>query len=54
MRNKIIKTNEYCIFKIYINEHVNNLTLTMMLIIETYLINDFKANMLIETNIITL
>ena len=54
MRNKIVKINEYYIFKIYINEHVNDLTSTTILIIKAYLVNDLKANMLIEINIITL
>ena len=53
VRNKIIKTDEYYVFKIYINEHVNDLTSTTILIIEAYLVNDLKANMLIKTNIIT-
>lgn len=53
VKNKIIKTDEYWVFKIYINKHFNNLAFTAVLIIETHLIDNFKINMFIETDIIT-
>ncbi len=54
VRNKIFVINIYRMFKIYINEYVNNVSLTTILIIKAYLINDFKViKIFIKTNIIT-
>ena len=53
MGNKIIYSNEYAVIIIYVTSLVEGVTRTTYLIIEVYIIDNFKANILIGTNIIT-
>ena len=52
--NKIIYLDEYTIVIIYINSIINGVSKTTYLIIEVYIIDNLKANILIKTDIITL
>lgn len=52
VRNKIIKTDEFYTIKIFINDTLNELSITTSLIIETHLITNLKVNIFININII--
>ena len=52
--NKIIYSDKYAIIIIYVISLVGGITRTTYLIIEVYIINNLKANILIRTNTITL
>ena len=51
--NKIVSTDEYVMITIYIKEIVNGMKRSACLTIKVHVVNDLKANILIETNIMT-
>ena len=50
--NKIIKTDEFCTIKMFIDGKLNGLSTTASLTVEAHLVTDLKANMLIGTDTI--
>ena len=52
VKNKIIKTDEFCTIKMFINNKLNELLTTTFLTVEAHLITNLKVNMLIDTDII--
>ena len=53
LENRIIITDKYIILTLYIDEILNEgVSKTAYFTIEVYLINDLKANILIDNNII--
>ena len=53
VKNKIVNTNKYVIMIVYINDVINSITKTVYFTMKMHLINDFKINIFLETNIIT-
>ena len=53
MKNKIVNTNEYVTIIIYVNNIINDIIKTIYFMMKIYFINDFKINILFETDIIT-
>ena len=53
MKNKVVNTNKYIIIIIYVNDVINDIIKTIYFTMKIYLINDFKINIFLETNIIT-
>ena len=51
--NKIIYLDEYAIVTIYINSIINGILRTACLIMEVYIVDNLKANILIGTDIMT-
>ena len=45
--------NEYCVINLLINDTIKKSRVTAFFLIKTHLINDFRVNMLIKTDIIT-
>ena len=52
--NKIIRINEYVIMLIYVRNIFDDLIKTIYFIIKVYIINDFKINIFIDIDIMTL
>ena len=52
VNNKIIRTNEYALIKIFIDETVAIKAVTAVIIMKVHLVSDLKANILIDTDII--
>ncbi len=48
--NKVVKTNKYIIIKIYIRGSIIENPIIVAIIIEIYLINNLKANLLVGNN----
>ena len=54
VKNKVVNKNKYIIIIVYINNIINDITKTIYFTMKIQFINDFKINILLETNIITL
>lgn len=52
VNNKIVQLDEYTLVTIYVIDLLNNVVRKVFLIIKVYIVEDLKANMLIDTNII--
>jgi len=50
IRNKIIKINKYTLIRIYILGTINRITSKALIIIEVYIVNNLKVNLLINNN----
>ena len=53
VKNKVVNTNKYIMVTAYVNDVINNITKTACFTMKIHFINDFKINILLETNIIT-
>ena len=53
MNNKIVNINEYAMITIYIKKIINDKKKNAYLTIKIHVINNFKINIFINTNIIT-
>ena len=52
--NKIIRINKYITISIYVRDIFDDLIKTIYLIMKIYIINDFKINIFIDIDIVTL
>ena len=52
MNNKIVNINEFIIITIYIKKVINDVKRSIYLTMKVYIINNFKTNIFIDTNII--
>ena len=53
MKIKVVNINEYVMIIVYINNVINDIIKTICFTMKIYFMNDFKINILLETNIIT-